>query len=56
MRSRTKITFDNESLPPSTYDGSPAAQSPDANELFGQWDSPMQSPTGDMQDGGTYDR
>ena len=51
-----KLVFDNESLP-DTYNESPLPQSPDANELFAQWDSPMQSPSGaDMQDGGHYDR
>ena len=51
-----KLVFDNESLP-DTYNESPLPQSPDANELFAQWDSPMQSPTGvDVQDSGHYDR
>ena len=49
-----KLLFDNESLP-DTYNESPLPQSPDANEIFAQWDSPMQSPAQDMQDGGHYD-
>ena len=51
-----KLVFDNESLP-DTYNESPLPQSPDANELFAQWDSPMQSPSAvDVQDSGHYDR
>jgi hypothetical protein len=50
-----KLLFDNESLP-DTYNESPLPQSPDANELFAQWDSPMQSPTADVQDSGHYDQ
>ena len=50
-----KLVFDNESLP-DTYNESPLPQSPDANELFAQWDSPMQSPTADVQDSGHYER
>ena len=48
-----KLLFDNESLP-DTYNESPLPQSPDANEIFAQWDSPMQSPAQDMQDGGGH--
>ena len=50
-----KLVFDNESLP-DTYNESPLPQSPDANELFAQWDSPMQSPTVDVKDSVHYDR
>ena len=50
-----KLVFDNESLP-DTYNESPLPQSPDANELFAQWDSPMQSPAADMHDGGAHAR
>ena len=50
-----KLVFDNESLP-DTYNESPLPQSPDANELFAQWDSPMQSPAADMHDGGGHAR
>ena len=60
---RQKLMFEpNESLP-STYNGSPVAQSPDAHDYFGQWDTDVEgrSPSlagggGDLQNTAPYDR